>query len=107
MATAPKTKLSGQDPAKVDSKHYKVEFEDDKVRVLRVKYGPGEKSVMHSHPRLIAVFLKEGRAKFTMPDGKSEERNWTTGQVLPMPAEQHLPENTSGKSIELVLIELK
>jgi quercetin dioxygenase-like cupin family protein len=107
MATAPKTQLSGQDPVKVDSKHYKVEFENDRVRVLRVKYGPKEKSVMHGHPQTIGVFLKEGRAKFTKPDGKSEERSWTTGQVLHMPAEQHLPENISGKPIELVLIELK
>ncbi len=39
-----------QDPVKVDAKHYKVEFENDQVRVLRITYGPGEKSVMHEHP---------------------------------------------------------
>ncbi|MFC2094014.1 hypothetical protein ACFLSH_00155 [Bacteroidota bacterium] len=33
-----------QDAAKVDPKHYKVEFENDDVRVLRITYGPGEKS---------------------------------------------------------------
>jgi len=27
------------------------------VRVLRVHYEPGEKSVMHFHPRSVAVFL--------------------------------------------------
>jgi hypothetical protein len=69
------------------------------VRVLRVKYGAAEKSVMRSHPQSIAVFLKEGRAKSTMPDGKSEERVWTAGQAFFMPAEQHLLENISGKPI--------
>nr|NIR51506.1 hypothetical protein [candidate division KSB1 bacterium]NIS26908.1 hypothetical protein [candidate division KSB1 bacterium]NIT73741.1 hypothetical protein [candidate division KSB1 bacterium]NIU27639.1 hypothetical protein [candidate division KSB1 bacterium]NIU94275.1 hypothetical protein [candidate division KSB1 bacterium] len=39
-----------QDATKVDPKHYKVEFENDQVRVLRISYGPGEKSVMHEHP---------------------------------------------------------
>ncbi len=39
-----------QDPVKVDSKHYKVELENDQVRVLRINYGAGEKSVMHEHP---------------------------------------------------------
>ena len=29
-----------QDPTKVDSKHYKVVFENDQVRVLRITYGP-------------------------------------------------------------------
>ena len=28
-----------QDPVKTDSKHYTVEFENDQVRVLRVKVG--------------------------------------------------------------------
>ena len=38
------------DPINVDPKHYKVEFENERVRVLRVSYGPGEKSVMHYNP---------------------------------------------------------
>ena len=46
-----------QDPAKVDSNHYKVVFENEDVRVLRIPYGPGEKSVMHYHPYAVAVFL--------------------------------------------------
>ena len=50
---------SAQDAAKVDPKHYKVELENDQVRVLRISYGPGEKSVMHSHPANVAVFLTE------------------------------------------------
>jgi hypothetical protein len=28
-----------------------VEFENDQVRVLRITYGPHEKSVMHAHIR--------------------------------------------------------
>ena len=39
-----------QDPAKVDPKHYRVEFENEHVRVVRINYGPHEKSVMHYHP---------------------------------------------------------
>src|SRR5437588_5303128 len=30
------------DPVRVDPKHYKVEFENDQVRVLRARYGPDE-----------------------------------------------------------------
>jgi hypothetical protein len=40
---------------KVDPKHYKVEFENERVRVLRIKYGAGEKSVMHSEPVAHAI----------------------------------------------------
>ena len=49
-----------QDAVKVDPKHYTVMSENDKVRIVKVHYGPGEKSVMHSHPNLVAVFLLEG-----------------------------------------------
>ena len=44
-----------QDAVTVDPKHYKVEMENDQVRVLRIHYGAGEKSVMHSHPASVAV----------------------------------------------------
>src|SRR5918993_783586 len=39
-----------QDPTKADAQHYKVEFENDKVRVLRVKVEPRGKTPTHSHP---------------------------------------------------------
>src|ERR1041384_8580787 len=62
-----------QDAAKVDAKHYTVALENDQVRVLKVHYGPGEKSAMHSHPNTVAVFLTDGKVKFTFPDGKTED----------------------------------
>ena len=54
MSTAPKPQMEVQDPVKVDPKHYKVEVENEKVRVLRVNYKAHEKSVMHSHPDNVA-----------------------------------------------------
>jgi quercetin dioxygenase-like cupin family protein len=97
----------GSDPVKIDSKHYKVVLENDRVRVVRVNYGPGEKSVMHAHPETLVVFLSDGQAKFTSPDGKSEERSWKAGEVSHSPAEQHLPENVSKKPIDAIVIEFK
>jgi quercetin dioxygenase-like cupin family protein len=96
-----------QDPVKVDPKHYKVEFENDKVRVLRVSYAPGEKSVMHGHPNLVAVFLGDARAKFTYPDGKTEEPEMKAGEIMWFPAVEHLPENVGNKPISGILVELK
>ena len=91
----------------MDPKHYRVEFENDRVRVLRINYGPREKSVMHGHPATVAVFLAEASARFTFQDGKTEDRSCTAGQSLFIPAENHLPENLGDKPIDLVLIELK
>jgi quercetin dioxygenase-like cupin family protein len=96
-----------QDATKVDAKHYKVEFENSRVRVLRVKYGPHEKSVMHRHPDAIAIFQRDGKVKFTFPGGKTEEREMTAGQVIFTPAVTHLPENMTDGEMEVILVELK
>jgi quercetin dioxygenase-like cupin family protein len=96
-----------QDAAKVDPKHYKVEFENSKVRILRVTYAPGEKSVMHEHPDAVAVFLSDFNGKFTFADGKTQEMAGKAGQTLWTPAAKHLPENIGDKPYELIVVELK
>ena len=96
-----------QDPVKVDPKHYKVEFENEQVRVLRISYAAGEKSVMHEHPNSVAVFLTDGQVKFTTPDGKSREVPAKTGSTQWEPGGKHLPENIGDKPFELILVELK
>ena len=96
-----------QDAAKVDAKHYKVVFEDSMVRVLRVHYGPHEKSPMHSHPNTAAVFLTDMQSKMTMPDGKSEMMNAKAGETKSNPAVTHSPENMSDQPMDLVLVEFK
>jgi quercetin dioxygenase-like cupin family protein len=98
---------SAQDPVKVDAKHYKVEFENDQVRVLRITYGPHEKSVMHEHPDAMAIFLTDGQAKFTLPDGTSQVPEMKAHTTLWTPAGKHMPENTGDKPFELVLVEMK
>ena len=96
-----------QDAVKVDPKRYKVELENNQARILRIHYGPREKSVMHEHPGSVAVFLTDGDVKFTAPDGKTTESHVKAGQVIWENAGKHLPDNTGGKPFELVLVELK
>jgi quercetin dioxygenase-like cupin family protein len=95
------------DPVKVDPKHYKVVLENDQVRVLRSKYGPHEKSVMHEHPASVAVFLSDGHVKFTLPDGTSQDNNVKAHDATWADAGKHLPENVGDKALEVIVIELK
>jgi quercetin dioxygenase-like cupin family protein len=96
-----------QDPVSVDSKHYKVVLENDQVRVLRITYAPGEKSVMHDHPASVAVFLTDADGKFTLPDGKTEDMHVKAGSVEWDKGGKHLPESIGSKPFELILVELK
>jgi quercetin dioxygenase-like cupin family protein len=96
-----------QDAVKVDPKHYKVESQDARVRILRIHYGPHEKSVMHRHPATVVVFLTDGKMKFTYPGGRTEEREVKAGQAVYNAATTHLPENLSDQDMEAILIEFK
>jgi quercetin dioxygenase-like cupin family protein len=99
--------LSAQDAVKVDPKHYTVVSENDQVRILKVHYGPHEKSVMHSHPDTVAVFLTDAKAQFTYPDGKKEDVPAKAGDARYSAASTHLPENTGDKEMEVIVVELK
>jgi quercetin dioxygenase-like cupin family protein len=99
--------VSAQDAVKTDPKHYTVVSENDQVRVLKVHYGPHEKSIMHSHPNLVAVFLNDATGTFTMPDGKKQPFTAKGGDAQYTPAGVHLPENTGDKGMDLILVELK
>ncbi len=97
----------GRDPVEVDSKHYKVEFENEQVRVLRITYGPKEMSEMHAHPNGVGVFLTDGEARFHFEDGTSEDMSWKAGEAAWFPAASHNPENLGDGPIELIEVELK
>jgi quercetin dioxygenase-like cupin family protein len=103
-AAAAKTTL---DPVELDPKHYKVVIDNDQVRVLRVKYGPLEKSVMHEHPASVAVFMSDGHVKFTLPDGTSQDNVSKAHDATWADAGKHLPENVGDKPTEVIVIELK
>jgi quercetin dioxygenase-like cupin family protein len=99
--------LHAQDAAKVDAKHYSVVSENAQVRILKVHYGAHEKLVMHSHPATVAVFLSDGKGKFTFPDDKSQDFVVKTGDAMYSAAATHLPENTGDQPLDLIVIELK
>jgi quercetin dioxygenase-like cupin family protein len=96
-----------KDPAKVEPNHYKVIFENDRVRVLDAKYKPGEKGVMHTHPDHISYVFKGGIGKFTLPEGKSQEIEAKTGKVIWVSAGSHIFENTGKTEIHVLGVELK
>ena len=107
LAAAFAAPAMAQDAAKVDPKHYKVEYENAQVRVLRVTYPPNEKSVMHSHPNSVAVFLTDAKVKFTLPGGKTQDMTVKAGTTQWNAASKHLPENVGDKPFELILVEMK
>jgi len=96
-----KTKPHGEvtmpavDPLRVDPKHYSLEFENDQVRVLRVRFGPREKGVLHEHKlNHIVVYLND-QARGQAGDVRLDE---------PM---THTEENPLDHPVERLAIDLK
>jgi quercetin dioxygenase-like cupin family protein len=99
--------MAESDAVRADPKHYTVELEDDRVRVLRTRYEAGEKSVPHSHPSHLAIFLTDAHIRFNDRGGGPPEAQAKAGQVVQVPATTHQPENVGGQPIEAILVELK
>lgn len=97
-----------QDAVKTDPEHYTVVSENDRVRILRVHYGPHEKStVMHSHPATAVVFLTDGNGRFNLPGGKTQDYSAKAGDAQYNDATTHQPENTGDTDMEAIVVELK
>jgi len=96
------------DPLKVDSKHYKIEFENDQVRVVRAKFDPGYKTPMHEHVlSRVVVFLTDAHLKVTSADGTTTETKVPAGHVAMSGAAKHEEVNASSKPFEVLVVELK
>ncbi len=101
------TGAAAENAVTADPAHYKVELENDKVRIIRVKYGPGEKSVMHEHGPNAWVFLSGGDMRMTLADGTSQVLTAQPGEVGWSDYDNHLPENVGDAPVEVVIVELK
>ena len=77
------------DPVVVDGEHYKLEFENDSLRVLRENLAGGEGGAMHSHRARVSVYLKDAEVKLTPRGGE------TTRPSLPEPRPGASPRRTS------------
>ena len=103
-----KTASSSLDPVAIDPAHYKVEFQNDQVRVLRVKIGAHQKTPMHEHPlNRVTVFLTDQSFRSKTPDGKIEPVDHKAGEVAWGTPLTHEEENVGDRAFEAVVIEVK
>jgi hypothetical protein len=89
---APVSKL---DPTVVDPKHYKIDFENDQVRVLRVHYNARETGAEHEHIlNRVVVYLND------QPGAKADD-------VRMSGAATHTESNASDQPADRIAIEIK
>jgi len=98
---------AAQDPASISPDDYKVEIDNEWVRVLRVKQAPGAKTRTYQTDELITVYLHDSHEKFTNGQGRSQEVRHAAGQIMHSSAGKRSQENMSDKPLEKIMIVVK
>jgi len=96
-----------QDAVKTDPSHYKVVFENASVRILKIGYAPGGKSIMHAHPDAIVIPLAASKVRFGLPDGTSQDSDLASESAMYTPAGTHNPTNVGAGPVDALLVEFK
>ena len=90
-----------------DGVHTNVEFDNERLRVVRFHFGPHAKIPMHEAPDVVSIALTEGHLRLTSPDGRSQDFHYEAGDVHWLPAQSHAGENMGDTPLEFVAVQLK
>jgi quercetin dioxygenase-like cupin family protein len=95
------------DPVKLDPKYHTVDFENDRVRVLRTVLEPHIKSPMHEHPPYVVVYVTELHTTMALSDGRLVDNVRKKGEVAWRDAMKHSTENVGNQTAMEIQVELK
>jgi len=83
-----------------------IEFENERVRVIRVKVSGHEKRPAKNRLDRVLIWLTDSHSHRTA-DGKKEVSHRKKGDVAFRAASQHEVENASHEPTEMIIVELK
>lgn len=95
------------DPVRLDPKYHIVDFENDRVRVLRTILEPHIKSPMHEHPSYVVVYLTELHTTMKLGDGRVVDNPRRPGEVAWRDPLKHETENIGDHTAVEIQVELK
>jgi quercetin dioxygenase-like cupin family protein len=96
-----------QNPTVAEPKHYMLEFQNERVEVVYIHYGPHEKSGIHDHPNGVVVNLTAGHLRFMDQNGKVQEVYGKAGEARWFPPFKHRVENLGDAAYDGIYIGLK
>jgi hypothetical protein len=96
-----------RDVVHIAPKHYRLEFENERVRVLRATFGPDDVIPMHDDPAAVLVCVSECHVRFTRPDGKVQDVHMEAGQSRWIWEDTRSEKNLSTHPVEMLFIEMK
>lgn len=98
--------MSDEDPVITNPDHYRVLWENDRVRVLDYTDRPGTLTTAHVHPDSVMVTLSDFSRRL-IGDDREIDVQLEAGQVVWLPAQRHAGLNIGETDTHTLLIELK
>ena len=96
-----------RDIVRIAPTHVRVDFENDRTRVLRLTLAAGETIPTHDDRAGVLVCLASCRIRFTMPDGAAQDLDLKAGETRWMPEARRVTRNLAAGPLELLYIETK
>jgi len=95
-------------PEKVSPDVYKVLLENEDIKILEVKFAPGQSDNMHEHYPATVYIVEGGKAQVTLPDGTVNEINPPSDFILHNPEKaKHQVKNIGDNTMKIILFERK
>ena len=94
------------DPVQTNPQHYRVLFENDRVRVLEYTDVPGDRTTPHRHPDSVMYTLSGFRRRLVSGD-QQREVELAAGTVGWLPAQDHHGENIGDTPTHVLFVELR
>lgn len=94
------------DPVVTNPEHYRVVFENDRVRVLEYSDVPGDRTTEHAHPDSVMVTLSSFRRRLHAGP-VSRDVELAEGTPMWLPAQRHSGENIGESRTHALFVELK
>jgi hypothetical protein len=99
--------LARRDPLKIDPKHYRLDYENEHVRAIRLTLKADEAVPMHDDVDALAVCIEECHLRFTEPGGHIQDVHMETGETRWIFGDTHSARNLNTNPMEMLLIEVK
>lgn len=90
----------------IASNVYQFVAENERMRVLKTTFKPGDTAKMHHHPQHMAYVLKGGKLRL-ISEGKTQELNLEEGKAVFLAQQDHEATNIDDTTIEFLVVELK
>jgi hypothetical protein len=96
-----------RDPLQLDPKHYRLDFENEHVRTIRLTLKADEAVPMHDDVDALAVCIQECHLRFTRIDGRIQDVHMESGETRWLYGDTHSAKNLNTHPMEMVFIEVK